>query len=233
MKPSPNDRRGCEIVRDFLVGLAVFLTVFTLAMLDSRASRSAPAIVSKPAMAQKANGSWQHRPNLFTNTLADNGPGEETYALALPPPPENEATPAPIKVVALERGLVRRMTHFEAPSVTRSWPDNQPLASEDLPDNHPAGLVSGAREAEPFSSGPDARGKSDGTSSRNSKLALNTGKTGADSRAGPGASGVRERSWMLAVMALIFSAMTALTLCLWRHLRQSVAPRRTGGRVWP
>jgi hypothetical protein len=231
MKPSPNDRRGCEIVRDFLVGLAVFLTVFTLAMLDSRASRSAPAIVSKPAMAQKANGSWQHRPTLFTSSFADNDHGEETYALAPPPPPENEATPAPIKVVALERSLVRRMTHIAVPGVKRSRPGNQPLASEELPDNHPAGLVLGAREAEPFASGPDARGNSDGTSSRNTKLALISGKTGADSRAVPGASGVRGRSWIFIVMAFIFSAMTALTACLWRHLRLSVVPQRSGRRV--
>ena len=230
MKTSPNDRWGCEIVRDFLVGLAVFLTVFTLAMLDSRASRSAPAIASIPATAQKANGSWQHHPSLFTSTLADNGSGEETNVLALPRPPENEATPAAIKMVTLEHGHVRRMTHIEAPGVTRSWPGNQPLASEDLPDNHPAGPDWGMREAEPFASGPDARGNSVETSSRNSKLALNSGKTGADSRAVPGTSGVRERSWMLAVMALIFSAMTALTACLWRHLRLSVALRRSGGR---
>lgn len=197
MKPSPNERRGCKIVRDFLVGLAVFLTVFTLAMLDSRASRSAPAIVSTPAMAQTANG----------------------------------ATPTPIKVAALEHALVRRMTHIETPVVKRSRPGNQPLASEDLPDNQPAGLVLGARGAEPFTSGPDAGGNSDGTSSRNTKLALISGKTGASGRGVPGASGVRGRSWIFIVMALIFSAMTALTACLWRHLRLSVVPKRNGRRV--
>jgi hypothetical protein len=200
MRPSPNERRGCKIVRDFLVGLAVFLTVFTLAMLDSRASSSAPAIVSMPATAQTANGT-------------------------------NGATPAAIKMVALEHSLVRRMTHIEAPGVTRSRPGNQPLASEDLPDNHPAGLVSGARGAEPFTSGPDAGGNGVVTSSRNSKLALNSGKTGAGGHMVPDASGARKRTWMLSVMALIFSAMTALTLCLWRHLRQSVAPSRNGRRV--
>jgi hypothetical protein len=197
MKPSPNERRGCKIVRDFLVGLAVFLTVFTLAMLDSRASRSAPAIVSTPAMAQTANG----------------------------------ATPAAIKMVALEHSLVRRMTHIEVPGVTRSRPGNQPLASEELPDNHPAGLVSGARGVEPFTSGPDAGGNSVVTSSQNSKLALISGKTGAGGHMVPGASGGRERTWIFIVMALIFSAMTALTACLWRHLRLSVVPRRTGRRV--
>lgn len=199
MKPSPNERRGCKIARDFLVGLAVFLTVFTLAMLDSRASRSAPAIVSTPATAQTANG----------------------------------ATPAAIKMVALEHSLVRRMTHIEAPGVTRSRsrPGDQPLASEELPDNHPAGLVSGAREAEPFASGPDAGGNSDGTSSRNKKLALISGKTGAGGHMVPGASGGRERTWIFIVMALIFSAMTALTACLWRHLRLSVVPRRSERRV--
>ncbi len=47
MKPSKNDRHGCEIVRDFLLGLAVFLTVFTLAMLDSGTSHSAPAFLPR------------------------------------------------------------------------------------------------------------------------------------------------------------------------------------------
>ncbi len=48
MKPSQTNRCARTIVRDFLVGLALFLTVFTLAMLDSRASHSAPAFFAKP-----------------------------------------------------------------------------------------------------------------------------------------------------------------------------------------
>jgi hypothetical protein len=49
MKPSQKNRCARTIVRDFLVGLALFLTVFILAMFDSRASHSAPAFFAKPA----------------------------------------------------------------------------------------------------------------------------------------------------------------------------------------
>ncbi len=48
MKPSQTNRCARTMARDFLVGLALFLTVFTLAMLDSRASHSAPAFIAKP-----------------------------------------------------------------------------------------------------------------------------------------------------------------------------------------
>ena len=38
-------------------------------------------------------------------------------------------------------------------------------------------------------------------------------------------------NWTLVIMAIVFATMTALTLGLWRHLRQAVTPQRTDKRV--
>lgn len=167
MKPSQNDRCARAIVRDFLVGLAVFLAVFTLAMLDSRESRSAPALVSMPATI--VQNETIIAGNVTTGTLSPQVPG-----------------------------------------------------SEDLPVNPPPLHIYSK------ASGPDDIAEH---SSEKSKLAMNTGKSGAGPFATPGMPEASERTWILTVMALIFAAMTALTLGLWRHLRQSVAPRRNGRRV--
>ncbi len=126
MKPSQCNRRACEIVRDFLVGLALFFTVFMLAMLDSRASHSATAV----------------------------------DFIAAPPGVHGNADTS-IK---------------PAPQVTR-------LARKK------AGRGYGALRV-------------------------------------AGAPSTMERSWMIAVMALFFAAMTAITLSLWRHLRSSVSRKR-------
>lgn len=126
MKPSQCNRRACEIARDFLVGLALFFTVFMLAMLDSRASHSATAV----------------------------------EYIAAPP-----------------------------------------------------GIH--ANEASSINPAPDA-----------TRLARKKSRRGYDELRVAGAPSEMGRSWMIAVMALFFAAMTAITGSLWRHLRSSVAAKR-------
>lgn len=126
MKPTQCNRRACEFVRDFLVGLAVFFTFFMLAMLDSRTSHSATA------------DKYMAAPPGIHETM------------------DNSAMPA----VSISKLAMKKTNH--RPSVL-------PLAVA------PSGM---------------------------------------------------NRSWMLAVTALFFAAMTAITLGLWRHLRRSVSPKR-------
>ena len=47
----------------------------------------------------------------------------------------------------------------------------------------------------------------------------------------PGPAAHSTRSWALTVMALIFAAMTTLTLGLWRNLRYALVSRRGGRRL--
>ena len=86
MKPSPCDRRACEIVRDFLVGLALFLAVFTLAMLDTRTTHSAPTIISKPATTGPgATGPGATSPG--ATSPGATGPGATSQSEPLSPAP--------------------------------------------------------------------------------------------------------------------------------------------------
>ena len=75
MKPSRCDRQACEIVRDFLVGLAVFFAFFTLAMMDSRPSRSAPTVFTKPAATAQSQA--LSPANVTTGTLILQAPANE------------------------------------------------------------------------------------------------------------------------------------------------------------
>jgi len=61
---------------------------------------------------------------------------------------------------------------------------------------------------------------------KNSKLALNNANHGIGKLPVAGAPPVLDRTWMIAVMALFFATMSAITLGLWRHLRRSVSPKR-------
>jgi hypothetical protein len=189
MKPSKNDRHGCEIVRDFLLGLAVFLTVFTLAMLDSGTSHSAPAFYPKPATFSQSGAITLAR--VTTGTLILQAPEGE-------------------------------VTDYEAINVTLPRPNGPPLASDYFPAALPAMKNYGK-----------APGKNDTAedSIYNARLAMNIDTLRAGRFAAPGTQKQSGRTWMLTVMALIFAAMTALTMCLWRHLRQSIAPQRTDRRV--
>lgn len=189
MKPSPKNRCARTIVRDFLVGLAVFLTVFTLAMLDPRTSHSAPAFVSKAVISARSEA----------------------------------ITPAKVTTGAFGHQVTEGgAADFEASVFTLSRPDAQELASEDLPATFPAVKMNSALPGS---------GKAAEPAGKNSKLAMNIGKRKAGMPATHGTPEAGERTWILTVMAMVFAAMTALTLGLWRHLRLSVAPRRGGRRV--
>ncbi len=140
-----------------------------------------------------------------------------------------------IEAVAMKHYLFSSMTGIVALDVTAPRPDDQPLASEDLPVNlldlKVYGKVSGTGKAELFTTRRMAREDFAAPSEMNSKLALNTGKSGAGGRAAPGTPEASDRTWILTVMAFMFAAMTALTSCLWRHLRHAVEPPRTGRSV--
>lgn len=164
MKPSPNDRRVCVIVRDFLVGLAVFFAIFTLALLDSRASRSAPAVVSNPAMTVRSAA-----PSAADDTDKISG-GSWKPALALS---------SAVSGKSIAKFRVR-----------------QKITS------------------------PEAR--------RYAGQAMGDGAAGAVAEHAPSRM---NRIWLITVMALLFAAMTAITLGLWRHLRASVVPKRTARKV--
>ncbi len=63
------------------------------------------------------------------------------------------------------------------------------------------------------------------------QLALNNTYKAPQVHATPGLAEPSSRGWTLVVMALIFAVMTALTLGLWRHLRNAVVGWRDGRRV--
>ena len=132
-----------------------------------------------------------------------------------------------IEAVAIEHGLVSRRTPMVVLAENSLGPERQPLASEALPVKLPAGRIHGTGEAG-ISSDPHTTTE---PTVAPAKLAMNIGESGAGRHRVPGEPEATGRSWMLSVMALIFAAMSALTLALWRHLRQSVAPARTGKRV--
>ncbi|MHA1165922.1 MAG: hypothetical protein ACTSP0_10145 [Alphaproteobacteria bacterium] len=181
MKPSPCNRRACEIVKDFLVGLAVFFAVFMLAMLDSRASCAAPAVISKPAVTAQ-------------NIALSNQFGK-------------------INRVSLQvrrgggYGLIRVMTEDHE---TALRPDNETWAlNVSMPER---------AHKKPDNSAKPAAGMS--------RLALKKAKRRPGVFPVAGAPSTMSRSWMIAVMALFFAAMTAITLSLWRQLRGSVSSKR-------
>ena len=237
MKPSPKDRCARTAVRDFLVGLALFVAVFALAMLDSRASRSAPAVIFNPATF--AQSETVSPVNISTRTddqemLRRNG---DAYSLRFPlvvaPRHADKPHLQPVKrgEPAGVSGPQRKFRSLQKFAALEGRRYSGRLANEDLPFNHPADRLTGAGGAEhsirkyfPSEDVASPRPKS-------SKLAMNYGNKGAKGQAIPGTLEARDRTWILTVMALIFAAMTTLTLGLWRHLRRSVAPRRTGRRV--
>lgn len=170
---------------------------------------------------------------------------------------------AAIEAVALEHGLASRMTSLVPVDATPGRPPDQPLASEDLPADLPAGWVHdgtfgtgdrGERAAAPRTHArtvtlasktappqpggarnqraapePDrtlAQEDLSASPAAGAKVALKTVGIVSGRMPGPGAANNNARIWTLTVMALAFAAMMALTLGLWRHLRQSVAPRR-------
>jgi hypothetical protein len=184
MKPSPNDRRVCVIVRDFLVGLAVFFAIFTLAMLDSRASRSAPAVVSMPAMTVQSAA-------LSPANVTGKSSGKSwKRALALPSAVNS-------KDIAKIRA-------------------RQKIASLE------ARRYAGLHRQQDTSAMPAAK---------MSRLALKSADRGMGSLPAAHAPSRLDRTWLITVMALLFAAMTAITLGLWRHLRSSVAPKRTRRKI--
>ena len=128
---------------------------------------------------------------------------------------------AAIEAVALEHSLISRMTSMVPMDITPPRPQDQPLASEELPVILPAGWVYEETFTAPV--GQAAAGQP-------VKLASNDAREATGGLAAPGADKASTRRWTLSVMALIFAVMTALTLGLWRHLSSSVVPRRDGRR---
>lgn len=82
--------------------------------------------------------------------------------------PERDIAPA-IETVALEHGLVSRMTSLVAVDMTPPRPEDQPLASEDLPVNLPAGWV----YEEVFKTPRERRANEHGTDLRAAALVTN------------------------------------------------------------
>lgn len=161
-----------------------------------------------------------------------------------------------IEGVALAHGLVGPTTSLIAIDVTPPRPEDQPLASESLPFDLPAGWIydNNAGQGLTALASADARPGDDVTPAKSRLLTLtatrNTSeaasaetsregtalrvaaRTGpnASYSATPGSNGTADaddsRTWILTTMAVIFSLMSALTLGLWRHLRRSVEPNR-------
>lgn len=76
---------------------------------------------------------------------------------------------------------------------------------------------------------PGLHGKQDNSikpAAEMSRLALKRANREPGGLPVAGAPSITGRTWMIAVMALFFAAMTAITLGLWRHLRCSVATKR-------
>ncbi len=161
-----------------------------------------------------------------------------------------------IEEVALAHGLVGPTTSLIAIDVTPPRPEDQPLASESLPIDLPAGWIydNNARAGLTNLAEADAGSGNDRSAATSKLLTLaatrdanqtasgeNPGggtalrvaaKSGPNSAlsGGSGSNGAADadnsRTWVLTTMAVIFSLMSALTLGLWRHLRRSVAPKR-------
>jgi hypothetical protein len=181
MKSAPCKRRTCEIVKDFLVGLAVFFAVFALAMLDSRASRSAPAVISKPAVMAQSTALSDHNGNINRVSFQARpgsgfGPVRVASGNLKTAPGPNDETDA--------------LTIY-TPGRTHEKRDDSAKPA--------AGM---------------------------SRMALKKAKRGTDILPVAGVPSTMGRSWMIAVMALFFAAMSAITLSLWRHLRSSVTTKR-------
>ncbi|MDA7947390.1 MAG: marine proteobacterial sortase target protein [Hyphomicrobiaceae bacterium] len=161
-----------------------------------------------------------------------------------------------IETVALAHGLVGRTTSLVAIDVTPPRPENQPLASESLPIDLPAGWIydnnsntrlaglTGPSDAKSngrfgeknqalriVTSPTAGKAVADKTALEQAALRL-AGKTNANGAlqgtqpSDSAADGLTSRTWILTTMAVIFSLMSALTLGLWRHLRRSVEPAR-------
>ena len=181
MKSSPCNRRACEIVKDCLVGLAVFFTVFMLAMLESRASRAAPAVLSKPAVMAQGEALSTHNGKINRASLQMRRGGSV--------------------------GIIRVLAEDHETTLS---PDDETDAL-----NVP---MSGSAHEIPNNAALPASGTS--------KLAMKKAKRRPGVIPAAGVPTSMGRSWMIAVMALFFAAMTAITLSLWRHLRNSVSPKR-------
>jgi hypothetical protein len=238
MKPSQKDRCPRAAARDFLVGLAVFLTVFTLAMLDSRASRSAPAPDFKPVslvridtipsvnISPRTDNQEMLRRNGDAYSLRSPQVVTPRYALKPQLQPVKYGEPAGVS------GPQTKFSNLQKLASLQERKYSVQLANEDLPRSLSADRIKDAGEVEPYLKGlVPAPEDIVEPAEKSSKLAMNGRKTRANSRSGPGTLDASGRSWILTVMALIFAVMTTLTLGLWRHLRHAVAPRKTGRRV--
>lgn len=238
MKPSLKDRCARAAARDFLVGLAVFLTVFTLAMLDSRASRSAPAVDFKPVsfvqidtispvnISPRTDKQEMLRRNGETYSLRSPQVVAPRYAFKPQLQPVKYGEPAGVSGPQTKLSNQLKLASLQGRRYSVQ------LANEDLPRSHSADWIKDASEVEPYLKGfvPAPEDIAEPVE-KSSKLTMNGRKTRANSRTGPGTLDASGRSWILTVMAFIFAVMTTLTLGLWRHLRHAVAPRKTGRRV--
>lgn len=238
MKPSQKDRCARAAARDFLVGLAVFLTVFTIAMLDSRASRSAPTADFKPvALVQfdtfspvtiplSADTQEMLRRNGEDNSLHSPQVVAPRYVLTPQLQPVKYGKPAGVSDPQTKNSNLQQLASLQARRYSVQ------LANEESPQGHPANRINDTGEVEPYMNGlvPAPEDIAD-PDEKSSKLAMNGRKARANDRNGAGALDASGRSWVLTVMALIFAVMSTLTLGLWRHLRHAVAPRKSGRRV--
>lgn len=158
-----------------------------------------------------------------------------------------------IESVALEHGLPSRTTTLVPLERTGTQHRDQPLASEELALDIPVGWIYQREFSQAQLDRSGAFGRTESLSdiriaplSSLTRAGIHSIRSGLKEVAGTkvavtpaglapavtpvGSTAASGSSWVLVVMAFIFSAMSALTLGLWRHLRHAVTPHRIGRR---